>query len=53
MGDNSGFTIIEILIAVFLMAVGFLVISNIQFLSLNSYDFLILIYFRYVKKSKK
>ncbi|MGI9534383.1 MAG: type IV pilus modification PilV family protein [Thermodesulfobacteriota bacterium] len=33
MGINSGFTLIEILVAVFLMAVGFLALSQMQYLS--------------------
>ena len=35
MGDNSGFTLLEILVAVFLMAIGFFAMSQMQFLSLR------------------
>ena len=33
MGNHSGFTLIEVLVAVFLMAVGFLAMSQMQYLS--------------------
>jgi len=35
MGDNSGFTLIEILVAVFIMAIGFFALSQMQYLSLR------------------
>lgn len=35
MGDNRGFTLIEVLVALFIMSIGFLALSQMQYLSLK------------------